>query len=211
MINEHIIDYLLEELSKSEDLFSNGGLKKICKELIEIEKYVKSAANGKAIGRAPALTYCGDTKIKLCCVPGCNVPTYNKSRLCECHKHEYKNVNAVKLKKMFPAPQRIIPMIGIYGFFWVWLHEYMNKRSVKTGFKAAKQEHRMNRIVQYIAASTILTVDDIETYLMMKPQNSKHFTNKCDFKCGASFKPTQVVDKLLTYEATLTNTFIKGE
>ena len=108
---------------------------------------------------------------------------------------------------MFPE-QRKIPMVGIYGSFWTWLHEYMNKRSKKTGFEAAKQEHRMHRIVQYIAASTILTVEDIENYLMMKPNCSKNYTNKCNFERGESYKPTQVVDKLLKNEANLTNIFI---
>ena len=212
MNNNKIVDYLLNEISKSENLYSDGGLKKIFAELMEIEKYENntlSKAEEETYTRFPvALTYCGKKKITLCCAPGCNVPTYYGHRFCECHKHEYENISDYKLKQMFPA-QRKIPMVGIYGSFWTWLHEYMNKRSKKTGFEAAKQEHRMHRIVQYIAASTILTVEDIENYLMMKPNCSKNYTNKCNFERGESYKPTQVIDKLLKNEANLTNIFIK--
>ena len=69
-------------------------------------------------------------KIYLCSAPGCNVPTYNGSRFCECHKHNYKYISAPMIKKMFPN-QRTIPMVGIYGAFWQRLHEYMNKLNTK--------------------------------------------------------------------------------
>lgn len=159
MNNNKIVDYLLDEISKSENLFSVSGLKKIFAEMLEIEKYENNTTQFPV-----ALTYCGKKKISLCCAPGCNVPTYYGHRFCECHKHNYKHISAPMIKKMFPN-QRTIPMVGIYGSFWTWLHEYMNKRNKKTGFKAAKQEHRMHRIVQYIAASTILTVEDIASQL----------------------------------------------
>ena len=52
-------------------------------------------------------------------------------------------------------------------------------------------------------------LEDIENYLMMKPNCSKNYTNKCNFERGESYKPTQVIDKLLKNEANLTNIFIK--
>lgn len=213
MVDTNITAYLFDELAKSENLFSAGGLKKVLKELMNLETYEKYKEKNvnfdmerNVISHIP-MTYYGKKKIHLCCVPGCNIPTYCGHRVCECHKHEYENLSPYKLRKMFPE-QREIPMIGIYGAFWTWLHEYMNKRNKKTGFEAAKQEHRMNRIIQYIAASTILTVEDIEMYLMSKPTISKNFTNKCEFEKGVSLKPAQVVDRLLINEAELTNILI---
>ena len=39
MNNTEIVNYLLDEIAKAENLYSAGGLKKIFAEMLEIEKY----------------------------------------------------------------------------------------------------------------------------------------------------------------------------
>lgn len=209
MVNTKITNYLLDAIAESEDLFTSAGLKKIFKEMLNIEKYENEIhENQFCVRKRISKTYCGTKKIYLCSAPGCNVPTYNGSRFCECHKHNYKHNSAPMIKKMFPN-QRTIPMVGIYGAFWQWLHEYMNKRNTKIGVEAARQEHRMNRIIQFIAASTILTVDDIECYLMTKPNFSKNSANRSSFEKGETYHPSAVIDDILKTEADITKLLIK--
>ena len=204
MLNTKTTDYLLDEMINAESLFTPAGVKRILKEMNEIEQY---ELNKTQISRNIPKSYCGSIKINLCCHPGCNNIVYGHSRVCECHKHIYEDMSNKNLKRMFPV-QRSIPMIGIYGAFWVWICEYMNKRNRRTGYSAARQEHRLRRIIQYIAASTILTVKNIETYLMTRPRLERAFGSRTFNGKDESVNPTKFVDRLLTNEASLTNILI---